>query len=48
MRTSLCLPYPTLPSGSKKAAPLCESSGAVQLEILPTVEGTLLIEMVVD
>ncbi len=35
-------------SGSKKTTPLCESSGAVQVEFLPTVEGAFLVEMVVD
>ena len=48
MRTSLCLPYPALTPGSKKTTPLGQSCGTVQLEFLPTVEGTLLIEMVVD
>lgn len=40
------LPAPS--SGSKKTAPLGQSSGAVQLEILSAVEGAFLIEMVVD
>jgi hypothetical protein len=43
---SLCaLPVPS--SGSKKTAPLGQSSGAAQLEILSAVEGAFPIEMVV-
>lgn len=34
--------------GRKKIAPLCESGGAVGLEILPTVERALLVEMIMD
>ncbi len=48
MRTSLCLPYPRPPSGSKEAAPLGESGSAAGLEFLSIVEGAFLIEMVVN
>ncbi len=34
--------------GCKKAAPLCESGGAVGLEILSAVKGAFFVEMVVD
>lgn len=41
-------PLPRQASGRKETAPLGESSGTVQLEILSAVEGALLIEVVVD